>query len=168
MQTYTLKQLVGGFLILAVFIIIFSINLTYKSDLNLKMLFNPILIALAICMIMYIINLNETIKRNKNKLATNDDKFTFKTCPVDYKHLIERDNSQNIIFEKCEGDIDFNLDGNKQYCTKTDNGYDEGCFNKYSLREKKCEKVKNFFTNENGLESEVLSKWTEYRNNCTF
>ena len=47
MQTYTLKQLVGG-LILAVFIIIFSINLTYKSDLNLKMLFNPILITLAI------------------------------------------------------------------------------------------------------------------------
>jgi len=137
MQTYTLKQLVGGFLILAVFIIIFSINLTYKSDLNLKMLFNPILIALAICMIMYIINLNETIKRNKNKLANNDDKFTFKTCPVDYKHSIERDNKQNIIFEKCEGEIDFNLDGNVQYCTKTDNGYDEGCFNKYSLREKK-------------------------------
>ena len=70
MQTYTLKQLVGGFLILAVFIIIFSINLTYKSDLNLKMLFNPILIALAICMIMYIINLNETIKKKKKKLAT--------------------------------------------------------------------------------------------------
>ena len=71
MEAYSLKQLIGGFLLLLIFIILFVVNITYNSPgLNINMFLNPILIVLSICIIIYVINLNETIKLKKKERFT--------------------------------------------------------------------------------------------------
>ena len=54
---------------------------------------------------------------------------------------------------------EFSLD-NYEGCTPDENG----CFNKFPLRSKKCSKIKNFF-NDNSSES-VLKNWTDFQNEC--
>lgn len=168
MKTYSLKQLVGGFLLVLIFIILFVVNIVFKSNaLNIKMFLNPILVALAICMLIYVIKLNELINLNKSKLNKNDT-FELKSCPYDHKQSIDMTTINNKKFKniKCDNAVhgSFYLNGDKNICGEGIIDDLNGCFNKYKLRKIKCDKINKFFENR---DKKILSNWVEYRNNCT-
>tara|TARA_A100000164_G_C21707839_1_gene676691 strand:- start:150 stop:656 length:507 start_codon:yes stop_codon:yes gene_type:complete len=168
MKTYSLKQLVGGFLLVLIFIILFVVNVTFKSDaLNIKMFLNPILVSLAICMLIYVIKLNELINLNKSKL-NQKDKFELKSCPHDYKQIVDVTtiNNKKIKNKKCDSTVHgtFYLNGDKNICGEGRINDLNGCFNKYKLRKIKCDKINKYFEDR---DKNILSNWVEYRNNCT-
>jgi hypothetical protein len=158
MESYSLKQLFGGFILLAIFITLFVINITIKSSINIKMLLNPILVSISICLLIYIISLNEHIKLKKKEL-TKIDNFVLKTCPTNFKQITEKtsDNKTNI---KCDSVNEiFYLNGDDNTCL------DNGCFNKYSSKKEKCKKIKDFFKSK---DQNILKNWIEYNNECVY
>ena len=167
MEAYSLKQLFGGFLLLLIFIILFVVNITYNSPgLNINMFLNPILIVLSICIIIYVINLNETIKLKKKELNKKDT-FKLETCPNNYTKNTEMTEVNGVKFKNvsCNSDIypTFHLNGDEETCGKDGQVNDErGCFNRYSLRKTKCEKIKELLKDN----EDVLDNWVEYNNYC--
>ena len=79
-QLYTTKQVVGGLLLVILFIMVFILNMLNKEY---NMLITPILVGLTLCLLAYILVLNEIIT-TKKKLLLKKDKYVFKTCPNDY------------------------------------------------------------------------------------
>ena len=170
MKTYSLKQLVGGFLLVLIFIILFVVNVTSNSDnspINIKMFLNPILVSLALCMLIYVIKLNELIKLKQSKL-NKKDVFELKTCPHNFQELTEVTTINNKKFDnkKCNSANygDFYLDGDKNICGEDTINDSVGCFNRYTLRSTKCEKIEQYFKDR---DEDILNSWVEYRNNCT-
>lgn len=167
MKLYSLKQLVGGFLLLLLFIVLFVINLTFKSGLvNIKMFLNPILVILAICLLIYVIKLNELIKLNKSKLKKKDT-FNLDTCPNEYEprtQIVNVDNKK-YVDKLCYSDTygPVYLNGNPNICGTDTINDTNGCFNKYTLRDVKCKKIKDYYEK---LDRNVLKNWVEYNNNC--
>ena len=168
MKLYSLKQLIGGFLLVLLFIILFAVNITYKSPIvNIKMFLNPILISLSLCMLLYIFKLNELIKLNKAKL-NKKDVFKLNSCPHNYNEITEFTTINNAKFTntRCENDnsgISFYLDGDNNICGEGVINDDSGCFNRYNMRSEKCAKIDKYFEER---DKEVLKNWVDYRNNC--
>jgi hypothetical protein len=168
MKLYSLKQLIGGFLLVLLFIILFAVNITYKSPfMNIKMFLNPILISLSLCMLLYIFKLNELIKLNKAKL-NKKDVFELNSCPHNYNEITELTTINNTKFTntRCENDnsgISFYLDGDNNVCGEGVVNDDSGCFNRYNMRSEKCAKIDKYFEER---DKEVLKNWVDYRNNC--
>lgn len=167
MKSYSLKQLFGGFILLLVFVTLFVVTVTYNSPmLNISMFINPILIVVAICMLIYVFKLNELIKLKKASLNKKDI-FKLENCPKDFKEKIEVTTINNVKFTNkiCESDVygSFYLDGDKNACGEGNINDENGCFNKYSSRIKKCEKIKKYFEDR---DKEILKNWVEYTNNC--
>tara|TARA_B110000259_G_scaffold153644_2_gene173950 strand:- start:2270 stop:2761 length:492 start_codon:yes stop_codon:yes gene_type:complete len=159
-QLYTTKQIFGGFLLAILFIMVFILNFLKKEY---TMLFTPILFGLTLCLLGYILILNEIITTKKN-LLLKKDKHIFKTCPEDYSTEV---NFLGKIKEiKCLNDQKtipfFYLQTEENKCNT-----DLGCFNKITNRQDKCENIKKFFSvEESQIDGKTLNNWSEYQNQC--
>ena len=181
MELYSLKQIIGGFALVVLFITLLIITVLLKNKkspvntfgnqpnvLDYSRLLIPILVSITLALLIYVINLNQliTIKTNLFKKA---DKLIMQTCPDDYKKIISKDpdidetptinciNSNRMI-------PSFYLQGNDDVCTGEYNE-NNGCFNnKTTLRKEQCDNIKKFF--EADIDNEIVNSWTEYQNNC--
>tara|TARA_B100000401_G_C52554562_1_gene600246 strand:+ start:192 stop:698 length:507 start_codon:yes stop_codon:yes gene_type:complete len=167
MKLYSLKQLIGGFLLVLLFIVLFVVNVTYKSPtLNIKMFLNPILISLSLCMLIYSFKLNELIKLKRAQL-NKKDVFNLTSCPHGFTKNTEVTTIDNIDFNNkiCRSDVhgEFYLDGDKELCGEGVINDELGCFNKYNLRSEKCAKIDKYFEER---DRSILNNWIDYTNNC--
>ena len=61
----------------------------------------------------------------------------------------------------CEGFLkNFYLNGNKTLCSD-EKKQTNGCFNEIKLKKDKCNKIKNFFSNQ-----DILNSWHQYQGAC--
>ena len=159
-QLYTTKQVVGGLLLVILFIMVFILNMLNKEY---NMLITPILVGLTLCLLAYILVLNEIIT-TKKKLLLKKDKYVFKTCPDDYTTKV------NFLGKVKEIEcINSNKSISNFLLQSTEKKCDEGnygCFNKENNRTKKCENIKTFFQSDTDVNGGILNNWAEYQNQC--
>ena len=181
MELYSLKQIIGGFALVVLFITVLIINVLLKNKkspvntfgnqsntLDYSRLLTPILVGITLALLVYVINLNELITI-KTKLFKKADKLVMQTCPDGYEKIISKDpdtdekptvncvNSSRMI-------PSFYLQGNDDVCAGEYNE-NNGCFNNRStLRKEQCDNIKKFF--ETDIDNVIVNSWTEYQNNC--
>lgn len=160
-QVYTIKQVVGGLLLVVTFIMVFILNML-KREYN--MLVTPILVGITICLLGYILVLNEIIK-TKKELLLKKDNYQFKKCPDNYQQNTRFIGKIKEI--KCTNSNatipSFLLQSTQEECDKN-----LGCFNKTLSRKQKCEEIKDFFKQDTEVNQEngILNNWSEYQNQC--
>ena len=89
-----------------------------------------------------------------------DAKHNFKlnTCPQNYKKIINSDNTQ--CKSNNPDEMSFYLNGNNTLCSD-EKKQTNGCFNEIKLKKDKCNKIKNFFSNQ-----DILNSWHQYQTEC--
>lgn len=159
---YTTQQVVGGLILIVLFLILFIANVMKPE---MKMLFIPILVSITISLLAYVIVLTELITTKKN-LLTQRSTFSFKNCPDGYEKRLNFDGKIKEIqcFDSSQSIPSFFLQGNDDKC-KTDLISANGCFNQINDREQKCENVRTFFNSD--TTGDILNKWTEFQNQCS-
>ena len=163
MQLYSTKQVVGGFILVILFVLVFIVN-AMKRDL--KPLLTPVLVGLTISLLVYVIILNDVIT-SKKKLLKSEDKFELKTCPASYNKTMNFDGDITEIhcLDSSKSVPSFYLQGNENVC-KNELVESNGCFNKISSRKQKCDNITNFFKTDTDTNGTILKNWSEYQNNC--
>ena len=160
-ELYTTKQVVGGLLLVLTFIMLFILNMV-KNEYN--MLLTPILVGITICLLGYILVLNEIMNTKKVMLLKRDE-YLFKTCPDNYKQNIKFIGKVKEI--QCMNENasipSFLLQSTQEECDKN-----IGCFNKTLSRKEKCEEIKTFFKDDTAINQDngTLNNWSEYQNQC--
>ncbi len=159
MEYYTSTQLIASILqLLLFFILIFLVGVLYNPNgMNLGLMLLPISLGVIICFFIYSMNLNDLIQKKK-KLENSKHYFTLKTCPKDYKKVVT--NKETKCNSNNSNNLSFYLKGDDSVCTG-EKKQTNGCFNEIKLKTDKCDKIKNFFSNE-----EILNSWHEYQSEC--
>lgn len=174
-QLYTAKQLSGGFILAFSFFILLIITLSFViKDIDVKNYYftSPILVSLAYSLLAYIFVFNETVNLN-NKMANEVDDFSFNECPNGFTKKIDSINglpiTKNTNIKCIPNETNktftdtFYLSGDTNNCSLLSNNKN-GCFNKNIGREKKCNAVKQFFSEHQTL----LDNWNDYADNCIY
>lgn len=166
-ELYTIRHLTGGFILTLFFMLVFTANMAsrvnFGNNLNPAYFLIPVLVALAISMILYISRLRESINL-QTKVMSQTDNFHLENCPPKFKKRIADKGKTEICEAEEVGNPvpNFYLDSKDELCGG-DLREDNGCFNRYSTRIQKCNRLKDYFK----VHEEMLNTWTDFRDNCT-
>ena len=137
--------------------VLLSGALSNKSGMNIALFTIPVALGVFFCFFIYGLNLNDLIQKKKN-LENNKHNFKLNTCPQNYKKIINSDNTQ--CKSNNPDEMSFYLNGNNTLCSD-EKKQTNGCFNEIKLKKDKCDKIKNFFSNQ-----DILNSWHQYQTEC--
>ena len=159
MQYYTSMQLNAGIVLLGLYLVlIFLIGVLYNPDgMNIGLMLLPVSLAVITCLFIYSMNLNNLIQKKKN-LENSKHNFNLKTCPKGYKKVVNH--KETLCKSDNPNNLPFYLKGDDTVCAG-EKKQTNGCFNEIKLKSDKCDKIKNFFSNE-----DILNSWHEYQSEC--